>query len=86
MSLGRTLTGVSVANMTGVLILAMSRGVADCDRYDHRHRGSVERHGHEEPNPDTGPSVPQEPRSCPARDIAQSLSAGIDGGRVGAEG
>ncbi len=76
---------MSVANMTDVLALAMSRGVADRDRYDHRHRGSDERHGHEEPNPETGPSGPQEPRSRPARDIAQSLSAGIDGGRVGPE-
>ena len=54
-SLGRTLTGVSVANMTGVLTLAMSRGVADRGRYDNRNRGSDERDGHVEPNPDTGP-------------------------------
>ena len=57
-SLGWTLTGVSVANRIGVLTLAMSRGVADRDRYDYRHHGSDERHGHEEPNPDTGPSGP----------------------------
>ena len=72
---------MSVANMTGVLTLAMSRGVADRDRYDHRNRGFDERHGHEEPNPDTGPSGPQEPRSCPAREIAP----GINGRRIGPE-
>ena len=78
---------MSVANRIGVLTLAMSRGVADRDRYDYRHRGSDERHGHEEPNPDTGPrrDLPQEPRTCPARDIPKSLSADIDGGRVGPE-
>ena len=54
-SLGQTLTGVSVANMAGVLTLAMSRGVADCGRYDHRNRRSDQCHGHEEPDPDTGP-------------------------------
>ena len=39
MSLGRTLTGVSVANMTGVLTLAMSRGLGDRDQHAHRRPG-----------------------------------------------